>query len=140
MTRHGFQRWYAFVVLSMRDFCRLSPFNLAPDWTAGVFIVLSETLYACVGVVALSIAADWADFLHSRQARTSCFMAIFLAIWWAHATAESRFVHRFEGEFRHLPKAPRIAMMVAVPAVAALSVWASVAVGGAMHAYLNGAR
>jgi peptidoglycan/LPS O-acetylase OafA/YrhL len=140
MTRHGFQRLYAFVVLSMRDFCKLSPFNPAPEWTAGVFIVLSETLYVSVAVVVLSIAAGWTDFLQSKGALRSCLIGVFLVIWWAHSRGESRFVHRFEAEFRRLPKPQRIAVTVGVVALAGLSVLVFAAVGGAAHTYLKGAR
>jgi hypothetical protein len=125
------QRWYAYEIFLLRDFCRLISSDGLHEWKARTFITLSEGFLAFAAVLALSVKAGWNVFLHSRGALVVSFVAISGAIYFAHVTAEKHLLHRFEGEFRRLSRAQRIAATMPAVALLVLSVgillWAATA-------------
>lgn len=140
MMGRSLQQWYAFAVFSLRDFFRTLSSDPLYEWKAFTFFIVSESLFAMSAMFALATAAGGDALLQSRTALVLCCTVMFSLIFWAHATAEKRLLHRFEREFRSLSKAQRVAITVGVLLVMVLSVWAAYRAAGAAHAHLAGLR
>ena len=132
---HSVQRGYAFAVLSLRALFKLTPFDSAYEWKTRTIIIFSGFNFASAIMARVSIAARWDALLDSTPALVCCLASIWSVCWWAQGTAESRLVHRFEGEFRHLSRATRITMAIGMVLFVVLSILAVSRTARAIHAH-----
>jgi hypothetical protein len=128
------QRSYAFAVFLLRDFFRLSPFDQLSQWKAQVTMSLSQL--CLVGAVVLTTSAAVGRLVVVARSETAFLTSaavLTAGLYLANGYAERRLLPLFEHDYRLLTRTQRIAGMVVVVLVVALTVVAALASAAAVR-------